>query len=165
MDLWNKSRFIMKEIFLRYCRLDACLIVWVDVWSMNVWWRRILFDNIGLLLNKRFKSWSDHEIMRLIVDFILYLVELWCHSRSLSVTYAMKCSYGSSHLSISNWLVVIPFHIPHVISHVEKLEFSEAGQIEGRIKAASSNFQDKWRMEMVLKYNPPGSIEKEMTIT
>ena len=41
----------------------------------------------------------------------------------------------------------------------ELLEFSEAGQREGRIKAASSNFQDKWRMEMVLKYNPPGSMK------
>ena len=37
----------------------------------------------------------------------------------MSITYDKECSYGSSHLSISNCLVVIPFHIPHVISHAD----------------------------------------------
>ena len=64
-------------------------------------------------------SWWDDKIMRLIVDLILYIVELWCHSRLLSIKYAKECSYGSSHLSISNWLVVLPFYLPYMISHID----------------------------------------------
>ena len=60
---------------------------------------------------------SHDEMIRswLVVDFILYIVELWCHSRSLSITYAKEYSYGSS-LYLLVIIVVILFHIPHLIS-------------------------------------------------
>ena len=58
--------------------------------------------------------WWDHEINSGF-DTLYSRVMM----SSLSVTYAKEYSYGSSHLSTRNWLVVIPFHIPHVISHVD----------------------------------------------